>query len=66
MIDEGEIKDNPMARMKPPRVPESLPDVLRQPDLKALLARCDKGQDFESRRDSALIRVFVDTGARLS
>lgn len=55
-----------MARMKPPRVPESLPDVLRQPELKALLAKCDKGQDFESRRDSALIRVFVDTGARLS
>ena len=47
-------------------MPESLPDVLRQPDLKALLARCDKGQDFESRRDSALIRVFVDTGSRLS
>ncbi len=55
-----------MARMKPPRVPESPPEVLRQPDLKAQLARCDQGQDFESKRDSALIRVFVDTGARLS
>lgn len=63
--NEGEIKDNPMARMKPPRVPESLPNVLRQPELKALLARCDKGQDFEPRRDSALIRVFIDTGPRL-
>ena len=64
--DEREIKDNPIARMKPPGVPESLPDVLRQPDLKALPARCDKSQDFESRRDSALITVFVDTGPRLS
>ena len=66
LIDDGEIKDNQMARMKPPRVPESLPDLSRQPELKALLARCDKGQDFESRQGSALIRVFVDAGARLS
>ena len=27
---------------------------------------CEKVQDFESRRDAALIRVFIDTGARLA
>ena len=31
-----------------------------------MLATCERGQDFESRRDAALIRVFIDTGARLS
>jgi len=66
LADEGEIKESPMARMKPPRVPEAPPDVLRQEQLKALLAGCDKGNDFEARRDAALLRVFVDTGARLS
>ncbi len=64
LLEEGEIRDNPMARMKPPRVPEDQPDVLRDDALKALLATCDKGQTFENRRDAALIRAFIDTGAR--
>ena len=64
--EEGELTNgNPMAKMRPPRVPEEPPDVLREDDLKALLATCDKGQDFESRRDHALLRMFIDTGARL-
>ncbi len=44
----------------------SPPDVLRQEQLKALLATCETGNQFEDRRDAALIRVFIDTGARLS
>ena len=66
LIDEGEIKDNSIARMKPTRVPEILPDVLREDQLRTLLVKCERGQDFESRRDAALIRLFIDTGARLS
>ena len=64
--EEGELTGgNPMAKMRPPRVNEEPPDVLREDALKALLATCERGQDFESRRDHALIRVFIDTGARL-
>jgi site-specific recombinase XerD len=66
LVDEGEIKESPMIRMRPPRIPEEPPNVLREDQLKALLSRCDKGTDFESRRDAALIRIFIDTGARLS
>ena len=66
LVDEGEIKDSPMARMKPPKVPEAPPDVLREDQLKALLATCEKGHHFDDRRDAALIRVFIDTGGRLS
>ena len=40
--------------------------MLHGEDLKALIATCDKGQDFESRRDAALVRLFIDTGGRLS
>lgn len=65
-VDEGEVKGSPLARMKPPRIPEDPPDVLREDQLRALLATCDRGQDPESRRDAAIIRVFIDTGARLS
>ncbi len=63
---EGEVKQSPMAQMKPPRIPENPPPLLSEAELKALLSTCEKGQDFESRRDAALIRVFVDTGARLA
>jgi len=66
LTDEGEIKESPMTRMRPPRVPLDPPSVLREDQLKALLATCDKGQDTEDRRDAAIIRVFIDTGARLS
>ena len=31
-----------------------------------LLAVCEKGREFEDRRDAAILRVFIDTGARLA
>ena len=66
LTDEGEVKESPMSRMKPPKVPQDPPDVLREDELKALVATCDKGPNSEDRRDAAIIRVFIDTGARLS
>ncbi len=65
-VAEGEVKQSPMAQMKPPRIPENPPPLLNEAELKVLLGTCEKGQDFESRRDAALIRVFIDTGARLA
>ena len=64
LIEEGEVRESPMAKMKVPRVPEEPPDVLRDEQLKALVATCEKDQSFEGRRDAAILRVFVDTGAR--
>lgn len=63
LAEVGEIRESPMARMKPPRVPEQPVDVLTDGQLTALLAACD-GRDFEARRDTALLRCFIDTGAR--
>jgi site-specific recombinase XerD len=55
--------------MKPPKVPEDLVPVLSEDKLKALLDGCEKkrraDQTFEDVRDAAIIRVFVDSGARL-
>ncbi len=65
LTQEGEIKKSPMANMKPPRLPELEVPVLSEEELKRLLATCDKGQDYESRRDAAILRVFIDSGARL-
>jgi site-specific recombinase XerD len=63
LVDEGEIRESPMARMRPPKVPESLPPVLRPDELRRLLASC-AGDTFEGRRDAAVLSVLVDTGAR--
>lgn len=64
LTEEGEIKESPMARMRPPKVPEETPDVLQDDQLRALLRTCSTGQTLADRRDAAIIRVFVDTGAR--
>lgn len=65
LVEEGEIRETPMKNMRPPRLPEQPIPVLGDCELKALLATCE-GQDFEARRDQALLRVFIDTGARLA
>lgn len=64
LTDEGEIRDNPMARMKPPRLPEEPPPVLREADFKRLLEVCERDKTFAGRRDDAVLRVFIDTGVR--
>ncbi len=64
LVEEDEIKENPMARMRPPKVPEQPPEVLREEELRRLLDVVDKGQAFEDKRDAALLRVLVDTGGR--
>lgn len=61
--EEGEAKPNPMARMQPPKVPEPIVPVLTQDELRALLKTCE-GQDFDARRDMAMLRMLIDTGMR--
>jgi site-specific recombinase XerD len=64
LLEEGEIRDSPMERMKPPRLPEEPPPVLRTAELRALLTACERDKTFAGRRDEAVLRVFMDTGAR--
>jgi site-specific recombinase XerD len=61
--DEDEIRESPMANMRAPTVPDAPPAVLRESDLKRLLATC-AGREFDERRDNALLRLFIDTGIR--
>jgi len=66
LVEDGEIRENPMGRMKPPKVPEEPPPVLREDDIRTLLATCSKGRTFEERRDYAILLTLYDTGARRS
>ncbi len=63
MVREEELDRSPMDRMRAPAVPEQPVPVLTDDQLRALLGTCD-GRDFVDRRDTALIRLFVDTGCR--
>ncbi len=63
LVSDGELDRSPMDGMSPPAVPEQPVPVLTDDALVTLLATC-KGNTFENRRDTAIIRLFVDTGMR--
>lgn len=65
LLVEDEIEHHPMARMKPPFVPEKPVPLVPDDLIRKVLDQC-KGRDLKSRRDLALIRLIWDTGARLS
>jgi integrase/recombinase XerC len=63
-VEEEMIETWPMARMKPPIVGEQLPPMLNDDQIRALLRSCAEDHTFAGRRDEALIRVLLDSGAR--
>ena len=63
LAEEGEIRESPMVRMKPPTMPETPPAVLRYDQITKLYAAY-AGTEFDDRRDLAIIRLPVDTGIR--
>jgi integrase len=62
--EEGGIERSPMARISPPAVPERAVPILTDAELKRLLDAV-KGTDFAARRDTAVMRLLIDTGIRL-
>ena len=62
-VAEGELEVSPMAGMRPPRIPETPVPVVTEEELRQLLKACD-GRDFAARRDTAIIRLLIDTGLR--
>jgi site-specific recombinase XerD len=65
LVAEGELEKSPMHGMHQPRVPEDPPAVLTLDELRRMLNTC-RGNDFEERRDAAILRVLIDTGVRLA
>ena len=54
---------SPMRKLKPPKLDRYAPRVLGWDELRAVLAAC-QGPTFEDKRDTAIIRLLFDTGAR--
>lgn len=65
LLEEGEITESPLRNIPPPAIPEQLPPVLSEDQIRALLKAC-QGTTFEDRRDAAMVTMFLDTGVRLS
>jgi len=63
LAEEEEISADPMRRMKPPIVPDKPVPIVPEDGLKRLFRVC-AGNTFEARRDTALIMLLLDTGAR--
>lgn len=66
LIREGErTAANPVTREDKPKAPETVKAFFSDADLAALLKAC-RGNGFEERRDTAIIRVLIDTGCRVT
>lgn len=65
MVDEEEIDRSPMERVKQPKTTKKLIPIIRNDDTTKVLNTC-KGKDFVQLRDEAIIRLYSNTGARLS
>lgn len=64
---EEEDVPSPFTKSPPaPKMGENPPAVLEQEQLVALIKDAEKGRDYESRRDAAILRLFACTGCRLS
>jgi site-specific recombinase XerD len=63
LAEEEEIPADPMARMKRPIVPDKPVPIVPEDGLKRLFRAC-AGNTFEARRDTALLMLLLDTGAR--
>ncbi len=63
--DEQFTDRNPMDRVRPPKTPTKLVPVLGEADTAKVLQAC-RGKGFVGLRDEALVRLYANTGARLS
>ena len=65
LVAEEEIAASPCAKMKKPQIPESTRGAIKESAVRDLLKSCE-GNTFEDRRAMAMVRLFLDTGLRLS
>jgi site-specific recombinase XerD len=65
LVSEEELEKSPMAGLKMPHVPDEPPPLIADAELRQLLKACD-GRTFEDRRDTAVVRLLIDTGMRRS
>lgn len=63
LVDEGEQATDPLLGLKGPKLDTKVVEPLTDPQLKALIAACS-GAAMWDRRDEAIVRLMLETGAR--
>jgi integrase/recombinase XerD len=63
LVEEGEADEDRLLGSKPPKLDAKVIEPLAEDELRALLKAC-AGPDMRDRRDEALVRFMVETGAR--
>lgn len=65
-VAQDKLAVSPMAGMSPPQAEAPRIEIIPAEQMRGLLKVTAADKDFDSYRDVALLRVFYDTGARLS
>lgn len=65
LVAEGEVERSPMSEVPKPKAVQELVEVLSDEQTRRILDVC-QGQGFVQLRGQALVRMFYNTGARLS
>jgi site-specific recombinase XerD len=63
LVAEDEIDTNPIASIQQPKIDKKVVEALSDDDLRALLRACE-GKRFTDRRDTAIVRLMMETGIR--
>jgi integrase/recombinase XerD len=63
LAEEDEVPEDRLYGMRPPKVDTKVTPSLTDDECRALLAACS-GKDFRARRDEAIVRLMLETGAR--
>jgi integrase/recombinase XerD len=63
--EDERANPNPMARVEGPKVSKKAKPFFTEQELRQLLKTCS-GSSFADRRDTALMRILMDTGLRVS
>jgi integrase/recombinase XerC len=65
LVEQGDIRRDPMSTVKPPIIPEHHIETVKIEDFRAMLKTCQTDY-LDDVRDEALLRMLWDTGGRLA
>lgn len=65
-LSDEEGCPDPFATLKPPKIAETLPPMLDTDELALLIGGAEADKTYRGKRDTAILRLYASTGARLS
>ena len=66
LIKKGEVEFSPLANIQLPKIQKKLPSFVKEKEILELNDRSIYSEDFFGLRDYVLVRLFYQTGMRLS